>query len=209
MAVVRRRGPGAGELGGPGLPGRTRIGSATLTSNAVMEQDSFGHFIREAERSADALMEDIVGTMEDRARRNAPVRTGHLRRNIHGVVLRSGREGRVTTDVPYAGPMEHGSRPHLIHGVRANFNWKGGRFVWNDHRYGPIGETFVATGIQPGGVEARRRNRTNRGKSGYQNWTYTYGATVRHPGTKPHFFFKKAFMQTWPEVRIMMRKAYG
>jgi hypothetical protein len=184
--------PGAGELGGPGLPGRVRIGEAQLTSHAIMEQDRFGRFISDLERSRHDLLEKLIEKMEARARRYAPVRTGRLSRSIQSVVLMNGREARVFTNVPYAGVMEAGSRPHLIHGVRKNFKWKGGYFRWNDPRYGPTDMPQT---------ETHRR--------GYMNWSLAYGATVRHPGTKPHRFMARAFHETWAEARFVMREAYN
>lgn len=180
--------PGAGALGGPGLPDRVRIGHATFYSHAVMEQDRFGRFINEIERGSDRLLEDLAEKMETRAQRYSPYRTGRLKRSIRSVILANGREARVYSDVPYAEVMESGSRPHLIHGVRANFRWKGGRFRWNDPRYGPAEDAL------PG--------------EEYINWSRTYGATVRHPGTKPHLFFSRAFHETWADARLVMRRAY-
>lgn len=184
--------PGLGELGGPGLPGKTRIGHATVTATAIMERDQFGHFISNLERKNDKLIEDLAKTMARRAQRYAPFRTGRLKRSIKSVVLQRGREARVFSDVPYAVVMEEGSRPHRIHGVRANFDWKGGRFVWNDPRYGPI------DGPQ---TETHRR--------GYQNWSLASGATVNHPGTKAHRFMARAFQETWAEARLVMHDVYS
>lgn len=178
--------PRPGALGGPGLPGRVRIADATLTTRSVVEQDRFGHFISEIQRSGDRLMEQLGQKMEDKAKRYAPVRTGRLRNSIHYSMTNHGREVYLTSNVPYAGVMESGSRPHQIHGVRANFDWKGGRFVWNDPHFGPVGSS----------------------DSGYQNWTWAHGATVRHPGTKPHRYMARAFHETWQEARFVMRQVY-
>jgi hypothetical protein len=198
-----------GSIGGPGLPDRVRIAESTIQTNAIVEQDRWGRFIKEAERSGDRLMEELTERMADRAKRYAPNRTGRLRNSIEPWVSPNGREGRVFSDVPYAGVMESGSKPHLIHGVRANFNWAGGRFVWNDKRYGPIGEDFRDYD-RSGGTEARRRNHHYRRRhKRYENWTYEHGATVRHPGTKPHMFFARAFHETWAEARFIMRKTYS
>lgn len=181
-----------GSLGGPGLPGRVRITEAVLTSDAIMEQDRFGRFVSDLERSRDKLLEKLAEKMAERARRYAPRRSGRLAASIQSVVLMNGREARVFTRVPYAGVMETGSRPHLIHGVRKNFQWKHGYFVWYDPRYGPT------DGHQ---TETHRR--------GYQNWSEAYGATVRHPGTKPHKFMARAFHETWGEARFVMRETYN
>lgn len=185
-----------GALGGPGLPGKTRIGEATLVSNAVMEQDRFGRFISHIDRAGLNLLQELAGKMESRAKRYAPRRTGRLRQSIRSVVLSNGREARVFSNAPYAGVMELGSRPHLIHGVRANFRWKNGRrFIWNDPRYGPIDDPNIGAGV--------------RADRGYENWSNAYGATVRHPGTKPHYYFQRAFTETWQEARFVMRKVYS
>jgi hypothetical protein len=152
-----------------------------------MEQDRFGRFISHLERSRENLLEQLAGKMESKARRYAPRRTGRLSRSIQAVVLMNGREARVFTEVPYAGVMEAGSRPHLIHGVRKNFKWKHGFFRWNDPRFGPIGDQ----------------------KKGYTNWSEDYGATVRHPGTRPYRFMARAFHETWAEARFVMRQAYN
>lgn len=172
-------------LGGPGLPDRVRITEAQLVSNAVMESDEFNRFIALAERGGTRLMEDLADKMESRAKRYAPYRSGRLRRGIRAILLNNNRELRVVTDVPYGWVMEEGSRPHFIHGVRANFEWKGGRFVWNNPRFGPVGS----------------------GKR-YENWSPGYGATVRHPGTKAHYFFRRSFQETFAEARIVMARAY-
>lgn len=165
---------------------RIRITDAVLVSHAIMEQDRFGRFINEAERGGDRLLEMLSDKMQSRASRYAPKRTRRLARSIQTVILGNGREARVFSDVPYAGAMEHGSRPHLIHGVRANFRWKHGYFRWNDPRYGPISPD----------------------SNDYQNWTEGGGATVRHPGTKPHLFMSRSFHETWGEARLVMRQAY-
>lgn len=201
--------PGAGALGGPGLPGKVRIGQAQLTSSTVMEHDNFNRFIKDIERSGHRFMEELGNDMEKRAKRYAPFRTGRLRNSIKAVLYDNHKRLRVLSNVPYAGVMEHGSQAHLIHGVRANFDWKKGRFVWNDPRYGPIGEKFDPNN-PAGGREAsiRGHHRRQRRKSEYQNWTYAHGATVRHPGTNPYDYFGRAFRETWPEARTVMRKAY-
>ena len=179
--------PRPGRLGGPGLPGRTRITTAEIESHAVMEQNSMGRFIKEAERSGDMLMERLADSMEGKAKRFAPVRTGKLRDSIVGRVLNNGREASLWTDVPYAGVMEEGSKPHRIHGVRATFMYKKGtrEFVPANFRYGPVGS----------------------GKR-YENWTVRHGATVKHPGTKPYKFFQRAYEATWIEARMTMREVY-
>jgi hypothetical protein len=184
-----------------------------------MEQDNFGRFISDIERSGDRLLEKLVGKMAQRAKRYAPQRTGRLRRSIKPILLSNRREGRVITDVPYAGVMESGSKPHLIHGVKANFRMNNGhRFVWNDPKYGPIGEEFDPynpAGGREAAIRGHHRRQGQRGTGrrgsggrGYMNWTYEHGATVHHPGTKPHYFMRRAFNEVWPEARAVMREAY-
>lgn len=156
-----------------------------LQTKAIVERDSFGQFIATAERAGDDILEELGDKMEWRAKQQAPRRTGRLAASIRAVVTADGRTVRLVSNVPYAAVMEFGSRPHQIHGVRANFRWRGGRFVWNSPSYGPIGS----------------------GKQ-YENWTWSGGATVNHPGTKPHYFFRYAFERTWPEANEVMRRVY-
>lgn len=183
--------PAPGTLGGPGLPGRTRIVTAQLTSNVVMERDNFNRFIKDIERSGDRFMEDMAARFERRARQRAPMRTGRLKRSIKSVLYDNKRRLVVLSDVPYGKVQEEGSRPHAIHGVRANFRWRGGFFVWNDPRFGPVG------GHQ---TETHKRH--------YENWTWEHGATVWHPGTKPKHFFRDAYRETMAEARTVMAKDY-
>lgn len=162
--------------------------TATLTSTTVMRRDDLGRFLSHIERGGDRLMEDLANDFEDRARRYAPVRTGRLRRSIRAILLNGYREIRMTSNSPYAGYMESGTKPHLIRGVRANFRWDNNTryFRWRNYRYGPIGHD----------------------PSRYENWTYGGGAIIRHPGTKGHFFFRRAYRETMADARISMRKAY-
>lgn len=169
---------------------RTRITKAELTSNAIIERDELGRFIREIERSGSNIIDQLGNKLETRARRYAPYRTGRLKRSIKAVVLSNGREVRITSSVPYALVMEEGSRPHLIHGVRANFEWRGGYFVWNNPKYGPMGSA-------EGTMDEGR----------YENWD-RHGATVRHPGTRGYFFFRRAFRETMADASVVMARTY-
>lgn len=162
-------------------------GEITFTSQAVMERDEFGRFIAKVRSGGADLMEAVATDFEGRARRYAPIRSGRLRRSIQALVLNGYREVRVVSDVPYAKYMEEGTRPHLIRGVRANFRYDNNSryFKWNNYRFGPYGS----------------------GKE-YENWSYAAGATVRHPGTRGHFFFKRAYRETMAEVPARMKAAY-
>jgi Bacteriophage HK97-gp10, putative tail-component len=180
--------PGPGEWGGPGLPGRVRITKATLQSESIIESDRWGNFIKRAERAGDEVVEEIGRRMQRRARAYAPKRTGKLRRNIKYFISERGGARSVTLGapkVPYAVVMEKGSRAHAIHGVKANFTWEGGDFEWINFKYGPVGT-----------------------KRGYANWTGEHGATVWHPGTQPYKFFERAYRDTWPEARQILRETY-
>jgi HK97 gp10 family phage protein len=161
--------------------------TATFNSNAVMRRDDLGRFISQIERGGERLMSDLANDFEDRARRYAPMRTGRLRRSIKALIMNGYREVRVVSDVPYAEYMESGTRPHRISGVRANFRFKNGTqfFRWVNYKYGPYG--------------------TNKF---YENWSFPTGATVRHPGTKAHYFFRRAYRETMADARVTMRKAY-
>jgi hypothetical protein len=46
----------------------TRIASAEMTTNAIIERDEFGRFVSEIERSGSRLMEDLGNKLERRAR---------------------------------------------------------------------------------------------------------------------------------------------
>lgn len=162
-------------------------GEITLTSSAVMERDEFGRFIAKVRSGGEELMESLATDFEGRARRYAPIRSGRLRRSIQAIVTNGYREVRVVSDVPYARYMEEGTRPHLIRGVRANFRFDNNSrfFRWNNFRYGPYGSGKL-----------------------YENWSFAQGATVRHPGTKGYFFFRRAYRETMAEARTRMRQAY-
>ena len=164
------------------------MGQATFTSSALMRRDDMGRFIAQIERGGERLMEDLADGFESRARRYAPVRTGRLRRSIRALLLKGYREIVVVSDVPYATYMESGTRPHLIRGVKANFSFDNGSqfFRWKNYRYGPIGTDI------------------NR----YENWTHSGGAIIRHPGTKPKYFFRRAYRETMADARVSMRNAY-
>jgi len=161
-------------------------GSITLQSQSVMERDEFGRFIAKVRSGGEELMEALATDFEGRARRYAPVRTGRLRRSIQALVI-NGREVLVISDAPYARHMEEGTRPHLIRGVRANFRYDNNSryFKWNNFRFGPYGS----------------------GKP-YENWSFEQGATVRHPGTRGYFFFRRAYRETMAEARMRMKEAY-
>lgn len=163
------------------------VGEVTLTSQAIMERDEFGRFVARIRSGGEALMEQLATDLEGRARRYAPIRSGRLRRSIHALVMNGYREVRVVSDVPYAKYMEEGTGPHLIRGVRANFRFDNNSryFTWYNYRFGPYGS----------------------GKE-YENWSPATGATVRHPGTRAHFFFKRAYRETMAEVPARMKAAY-
>lgn len=191
--------PGPGQLGGPGLPGtgRIKVGEVQLKSNSIMFQDETGRFIKHMNDSADRFLNVVGDRLEKKAKQYAPKgKTLKLRDGIM-YVRPSEREVLLISDVPYAKIMERGSRPHKIHGVKANFMWKRGDFTWVNYQYGPIG------GKQRGGKYRQERGRK------YQNWTWQYGATVNHPGTKGRWFFKRAFEETRAIARRDLRKAFA
>lgn len=61
-----------------------------------------------------AATQEIVLVVEAEVKKVTPVKTGHLRRSITGVV-RKVNEGIVGTNVIYA-PFVHARNPYLIHG---------------------------------------------------------------------------------------------
>lgn len=71
-------------------------------------------------------MSRAVLTVEAAAKREAPVRTGNLRRTITSRVEQGGNRGVVGTNAVYARPVHEGSRPHTIRATRAKaLFWKG------------------------------------------------------------------------------------
>ena len=62
------------------------------------------------ERMRTQLMQRIVLTVEGQAKRNAPVRTGLLRRSITSRVEEAGARGVVGTNVSYARYVHDGTR---------------------------------------------------------------------------------------------------
>jgi HK97 gp10 family phage protein len=64
--------------------------------------------------------------VEGNAKREAPVKTGNLRRTITSKVEQGGKRGRVGTNAPYARAVHDGSRPHIIRAKRAKaMMWPG------------------------------------------------------------------------------------
>jgi hypothetical protein len=161
----------------------TKVGEVQFRSEGYIERDEWGRFIKKIERGGEEFLDAVADDFETRARRYAPVRTGRLRASIRAVV--SGQTVFVISNAPYARHMEYGTKAHLIPGVKANFQWKGGYFIWNDPKYGPIG-----TGKE------------------YENWNSS-GAIVRHPGTRGYFFFHRAYREVMSESAATLRKAYS
>lgn len=78
------------------------------------------------QRSLTVAMTRSVLIVEAAAKREAPVRTGRLRRSISSRVEAGGQRGIVTSNVPYGRAVHDGTRPHLIRPVRAKaLFWKG------------------------------------------------------------------------------------
>jgi hypothetical protein len=59
-------------------------------------------------------MHRSVLTVEAASKREAPVRTGNLRRTITSRVEQGGNRGVIGTNASYARPVHEGSRPHII-----------------------------------------------------------------------------------------------
>jgi hypothetical protein len=63
---------------------------------------------------------------EGTIKREAPVKTGFLRRSITSRMEQGGRVGRVGTNAPHARPVNFGSKPHIIRPRRARaLMWPG------------------------------------------------------------------------------------
>lgn len=79
-------------------------------------------------RTLTEAMQRSVLIVEGNAKREAPVKTGNLRRTITSRVEQGGRRGVVGTNAPYARPVHDGSRPHIIQAKRARaLFWKGAK----------------------------------------------------------------------------------
>jgi HK97 gp10 family phage protein len=71
-------------------------------------------------------MSRAVLTVEAASKREAPVKTGNLRRTITSRVEQGGDRGVIGTNASYARPVHEGSRPHIIRPVNAKaLFWKG------------------------------------------------------------------------------------
>lgn len=77
-------------------------------------------------RSLSDCMHRAVLTVEAAAKREAPVKTGNLRRTITSRVEQGGKRGVVGTNASYARSVHEGSKPHLIRPRRAQaLMWPG------------------------------------------------------------------------------------
>jgi hypothetical protein len=65
------------------------------------------------------LMRRVVLTVEGNVKRVTPVRTGNLRRSIHGVVQGTGERGVVGTNVVYARAVNN-RRQYMERGLEAS-----------------------------------------------------------------------------------------
>lgn len=62
---------------------------------------------------ADAMKRAVL-VVEGAAKREAPVKTGNLRRTITSHVEQGGKRGVVGTNAPHARPVHEGSKAHII-----------------------------------------------------------------------------------------------
>jgi hypothetical protein len=77
-------------------------------------------------RTLTEAMTRSVLIVEGNTKREAPVKTGNLRRTITSRVEQGGKRGVIGTNAPYARPVHDGSRPHIITAKRAKaLYWKG------------------------------------------------------------------------------------
>lgn len=85
-----------------------------------MTPEEFARAMAQAEKTIETarrrLMTRIVLTVERRAKKRTPVRTGALRRSIHHRVERQGVVGRVGTNLNYA-RVVHRRTPYLQRGL--------------------------------------------------------------------------------------------
>ena len=96
-----------------------------------------------------ALMSRIVLTVEGNAKREAPVRTGHLRRSITSRVEGTGERGVIGTNLAYARSVHEGTAPHTIRPrTKKALFWKGARHPVRAVRHpGTPGNPFFTRGM--------------------------------------------------------------
>lgn len=103
-------------------------------------------------------MQRAVLVVEAQAKREAPVRTGNLRRTITSRVERGGDRGVIGTNATYARAVHDGSRPHLIRPRQAKaLYWKGARHpVRVVNHPGSRGNPFFERAIQASRAQVAR-----------------------------------------------------
>jgi hypothetical protein len=152
----------------------------TARTDVVFARDTLGQFLRGVEARERRVIEKGIERGARYSRALAPAgknrstyanRPGYvpLKQSIRTRMSINGNQGYWYSIAPHAGYVEEGTAPHLIEG-KLYFWWRGGRFYWNNPRYGPVGS----------------------GKQ-FENWTEEGGAWVRHPGTNAQPFLRPAY----------------
>lgn len=96
-----------------------------MVSTAAAIAAQLRTLVKDGKRDA---MQRAVLVVEAAAKREAPVKTGTLRRSITSRVERGGDRGVIGTNLRYARPVHEGSKPHTIRPRRAKaLFWKGAR----------------------------------------------------------------------------------
>ena len=80
-----------------------------LTENIASFIAHFNNADKHVHESIRLAMEKVVKKIEADAKRNAPVKTGTLRRSITSRVEEGGKLGKVGTNLPYAPYQEYGT----------------------------------------------------------------------------------------------------
>lgn len=114
-----------------------------IKGGEIIERLAGAQFPRES------LISRIVLTVEGNSKREAPVRTGTLRRSITSRVERTGERGAVGTNLVYGRAVHEGTKPHIIRpkGKKALF-WKGARHPVASVRHpGTRGNPFLTRGL--------------------------------------------------------------
>jgi HK97 gp10 family phage protein len=84
-----------------------------------VEKASLKIVVSRLEKAVKGLLRELAEYAEEEMRRQAPERTGRLRRSIRKRLNLAALEVEVGPDVEYAVYVEYGTHPHVIRPVRA------------------------------------------------------------------------------------------
>lgn len=155
------------------------MATITASTKAVYYRGNMGRFATTLDKAASDTVRDLIELGARTSRGMAPAgknrhqyaaRPGYvpLKRSIRTSSVGTGKRGWWYSIAPHAQYVEEGTSAHVIKG-KLRFTWKGGKFFWNNPKFGPVGS----------------------GKP-YENWDSS-GAWVYHPGTGAQPFLEPAY----------------